>query len=207
MELEGIIKKNKEELKELQDKYRGLYQQTSFLDLLNEVYNKKTTQNSFYVYSVEWFENLFDDKECLKLDACPGELFFERDYIFLLEKNLLRIKAQYFYNYKDADRNIKLNAEIIPAALCHGNIYNKSYNVNEESGEEIERKVFTFFKNFNGRGIDYYVNNQVDFPETVFIKDLLTPVTIDEIVDRVLNKNINEIEVNNCLRKSLNKTQ
>ena len=188
-DLETIIKENKERLNELDNQYRSLYQKTSFLDIINEANKNGVAQGEYYAYSIEEFEKLFSDEECLKLDICPGELFFDRDYIFILDgKSLLIINAHYVYNYKDADKNIKLGAKIVPLVFCYGIVEEKSYIVNEEEKTEIKRKVFTLFNDFSKSKDDYYANEQVDLPGLVFIEELLTPIALNEISSRIYNK-------------------
>ena len=187
-DLETVIKENKEKLNVLKNRYRSLYQKTSFLDIINEANKNGVAQGGYYAYSIEEFEKLFSDEECLKLDICPGELFFDRDYIFMLDNNsLLIIHAHYVYNYVDADRNIKLSAKKVPHMFCYGIVEEKSYIVNEEEKTEIKRRVFTLFNDFKKSGDDYYANKQIDLPGLVFIEELITPISLNEILDRIYN--------------------
>ena len=187
-DLETVIKENKEKLNVLKNRYRSLYQKTSFLDIINEANKNGVAQGGYYAYSIEEFEKLFDDEECLKLDVCPGELFFDRDYIFILDdKSLLVISAYYAYNYVDADRNIKLSAKKVPHMFCYGIVEEKSYIVNEEEKTEIKRRVFTLFNDFKKSEDDYYANKQIALPGLVFIEELITPISLNEILDRIYN--------------------
>lgn len=201
--LEDIIKERKIRLNELRLEYKNLYQNTSFLDLLNEVGKKGVTQGEFAAYKdgIEAFEGLFNKDECLKLDLYKRELFFDRDYMFFLGDNsLLIINSHYIYNYKDVNRNIKLSAKIVPIDSAYVIIQKKEFY---ENYEKVNREVLTVYNKYNPEGENYYINEEVDFSTSkkIYVKQLLIQISMEEIVGKILESEVHNIKESNSLRK------
>lgn len=200
---EKIVQKEKD-LKDLQNKYEIEHALCGIAEIIQylESGNYDFGLNGFFTYrngGIE-FDSLFSQKEVLKLDH-KNSPQFDRDYIFYLDTNeLLKITVHEDWMRPNAshEKNYYITVDKTSIDTCVAHNYKKaSQDLLFFEGNYIIQKLFTLIdcEKYRIKTTDdhffakeYKRNDFLESVEGKDIREILVPLNINDIIDRIINR-------------------
>ncbi len=184
--------------------YQDAYHAIGLGELLGRVFERTASNpkksfsisslNSDDIYgfsgSMNKFMNLFDEDECLALSFVKSPTMADcKDFVFLLDDNtMLTIRE---VSASDCPGDVRLSAIVSKIGDCKGDSFkHKLYYWDSMREKECTKYVDAFtFRDKGDRFLPniYETNDKLKSYDGLDIRDVLKPITLESIADRIMN--------------------